>query len=151
MDAVTGVVRRRHPDRRVTLKRLLSIVLFVIGALIGLGGFGHSFMGRLAVDAEISKFPIAFDVDSMLYVVWYFVGGCMVLFGAIILWAWFRCRKGDATLLPVTGLIGGLYIATGLGGFFYRRHDPFMLMFLVQGALLVVCSIGLRGAPRVRG
>jgi hypothetical protein len=26
------------------MKRLLSIVLFVMGALIGLGGFGHSFI-----------------------------------------------------------------------------------------------------------
>jgi hypothetical protein len=130
------------------MKRLLSIVLSLMGALIGLGGFAHSFMGRLAVDAELSKFPIAFDVDSMRYVVWYFVGGCMALFGAIILWAWFRRRNGDSTLLPVAGLIGLLYVATGVGGFFYRHHDPFMLMFLVEGALLVVCSVGLTAVPR---
>lgn len=125
------------------MRRLLSIVLFAMGILIGLGGLAHSFLGRLAVDAEISKFPIAFDVNSMLYVVWYFVGGCMLFFGIIIVWACFRCWKGDATLLPVAGLIGGLYVAIGLGGFFYRHHDPFMLMFFAEGALVIVCSIGL--------
>jgi hypothetical protein len=129
------------------VKTLLSIVLVAMGVLIGLGGLAHSFMGRLAVDAELSKFPIAFDVDSMLYVVWYFVGGCMVLFGVIILWAWFRWRKGDPTLLQVTVLIGVLYFATGLGGFFYRHSDPFMLVFLIQGLLLVTCSVVLSASP----
>jgi CHASE2 domain-containing sensor protein len=111
-----------------------------MGALIALGAFGHSFMGRLEVDQELGKFPIAFDVDSMLYVTWYFVGGCMALFGLTIVWAWWRLRRGETTLLGVTGLIGALYVATGLGGFLYRHRDPFMLMFLLEGALLLLCS-----------
>jgi hypothetical protein len=49
---------------------------------------------------KLAKFPIAFDVYSMLYVVWYFVGGCMALFGITIVWAWFRLRRGDTGLSP---------------------------------------------------
>lgn len=84
----------------------------------------------------------------MLYVVWYFVGGCMALFGITNVWAWFRWRRGDTCFLPLTGLIGALYFCTGVGGFVYRHRDPFMLVFLVQGAVLLLCSVVLGKSPR---
>jgi hypothetical protein len=125
------------------MRRLASVLLVTVGALIGLGAFGHSFMGRLAVDAELGKFPVDPNVGTMLYVVWYFVGCCMALFGGIILWAWVRLRTGDPALLPITALIGLLYFAIGAGGFIFRRGDPFMLVFLVQGATLASASLYL--------
>jgi hypothetical protein len=130
------------------MKRLSSILLVAAGALIGLGGFAHSFMGRLVVDQELDKFPIDRDVYTMLYVVWYFVGGCMVLFGAMILLAWFRFRRGDRSLLAVTTLIGVLYIGTGIGGFIYRREDPFQLLFVVEGGIVLFSSYLLCRASR---
>jgi hypothetical protein len=130
------------------MKASLSVLFLATGLFIGLGALGHSFVGRLVVDAELAKFPIAFDVYSMLYVVWYFVGGCMALFGIITIWAWFRWRGGDTNLLVVTGLIGTLYFFNGAAGFFYRHHDPFMLLFLVQGAILVVCSAYFTKHPK---
>ena len=84
----------------------------------------------------------------MLDVVWYFVGGCMALFGITNVWAWFRWRRGDTCFLPLTGLIGALYFCTGVGGFVYRHRDPFMLVFLVQGAVLLLCSVVLGKSPR---
>jgi hypothetical protein len=126
------------------MRKLLSALFLLVGVLIGLGGLGHSFMGRLAVDAELGKFPIAPDVATMLYVVWYFVGGCMVLFGFTIVWAWYRQGLGEVSLLLVTALIGILYLAVGVGGFFYRRHDPFMLMFVLEGAVVLGAGLVLR-------
>jgi hypothetical protein len=119
------------------------VLFLTVGVLIGLGAFGHSFMGRLAVDAELGKFAIAPAVATMLYVVWYFVGGCMALFAFTAVWASYRQRKGDVSLLFITALIGVLYFATGLGGFLCRRGDPFMLVFVTEGALLVAASFVL--------
>jgi hypothetical protein len=132
------------------MRKLLSALFLLVGVLIGLGGLAHSFMGRLAVDAELGKFRIAPDVATMLYVVWYFVGGCMLLFGFTIVWAWYRRGSGDVSLLLVTALIGILYFAVGVGGFLYRHRDPFMLMFLFQGAVVLGASLALRRPAAVR-
>lgn len=131
------------------MRWLASVAFLTIGILNGLGAVGHSFMGRLAVDAELAKFPVASNVLTMLYAVWYFVGGCMALFACTILWAWFRLRRGERGLLFATALIGILYMATGVGGFAYRHGDPFFLVFIVEGSLLTVSSLVLSGSREV--
>ena len=91
----------------------------------------------------------------MLYVVWYFVSGCMLVFGVTIVWTSFRLRAGDAGTPPAPLLIGALYVAVGAGGMIYRHGDPFMGLFIVLGALLLASSLGLRAgvpsAPRRAG
>ena len=113
------------------MKSLTSAV-FLLAPSLALGAFGHSFMGRLPVDAELDKFPVARDVYSMLYVTGYFVGGCMLVFGMTIVVAWFRLRRGDSTLLLITLFIGMLYLAVGIGGMVYRHGDPFVSVFIVE-------------------
>lgn len=131
------------------MRKLLSVLLLVVGVLIGLGALGHSFLGRLAVDAELGKFPIEPNVSTMLYFTWYFIGGCFALFGLTIIVAWYRLKKGEVTLLFVTALIGILFLATGVGGFLYRRGDLFMLVFVIEGALVLWASLVLRRSGQV--
>ncbi len=124
-------------------RRIASVALLVMGVLITLGAYGHGFMGRRHVDVELDKFAIAPNVYTMLYVVWYFVSGCMLLFGLTVIAAWVQQRKGKLALLPVTGLIGILYFLTGVGGMFYRNGDPFMATFIVEGGVLAAASAAL--------
>ena len=129
------------------LRRLLSYVFVIVGILIGLGAFGHGNAVK-NVHAAIDRFPIDPNVATMLYVVWYFVSGCMLLFGATIVWSWFRLRAGDTGALRVPILIGALYVAAGVGGMIYRHGDPFMATFIVLGSLLLASSWALRtGVP----
>ncbi len=125
------------------MRRAAAALLLLLGVLIALGAYGHSFLGRRAVDAQLDTFPVAWDVYSMLYVTWYFVGGAMLLFGVTIFLAWFRLRRGDPSLLIVTAFIGVLYLATGVGGMVYRHGDPFMSVFILEGALVLACSLVL--------
>ena len=124
-------------------RRIASAALLVMGVLITLGAYGHGFMGRRNVDVELDKFAIASNVYTMLYVVWYFVSGCMLLFGLTVIAAWVQQRKGKLALLPVTGLIGILYLLTGVGGMIYRNGDPFMSVFIVEGGVLLVAAATL--------
>lgn len=131
-------------------RRIASAALLTIGAVITLGAYGHGFLGRRHIDAELDKFAIASNVYTMLYVVWYFVSGCMLLFGVTIIAAWMQQRKGKTALLPVTGLIGLLFLLTGVGGMIYRNGDPFMATFIAEGAILIASSATLaRGATAV--
>lgn len=124
--------------------RTASAALLVVGVLITLGAYGHGFMGRKNIDVELDKFAIAPNVYTMLYVVWYFVSGCMLVFGLTVVAAWAQQRKGRTALLPVAGMIGALYLATGVGGMIYRNGDPFMAVFIVEGGTLLCAALVLR-------
>jgi len=124
------------------LKRLASIVFLLDAVAIGLGAFGHGLAVR-DLHAAIDQFPIEADMHSMLYVVWYFVSGCMFAFGLLLVWVWRRVRAGDARPLAAATVIGVLYVAIGVFGLVYRHGDPFMAVFVVLGGLLLSSGYGM--------
>jgi hypothetical protein len=67
----------------------------------------------------------------------------MLLFGLSIVWASWCVRRGGSKPLFVVGLIGILYLVTGMGGMMYRHDDSFMSFFIVLGMLLLICSYAL--------
>ena len=133
------------------VRKVASAVFLLVGIAIALGAYGHGFVGRLGVDAELAKVQIAPSIFKMLYVVWYFRSGCMLVFGATIIWAWRKVRRGETALVPIVCLIGALYVTAGVGGMIYRDGDPFMATFIVLGGLLLVTTFVLtrrHPAPR---
>ena len=124
------------------LTRLASIVFLLDAIAIGLGGFGHGASVR-HLHAAIDQFPIEANMHSMLYVVWYFVSGCMFAFCLILIWAWRRVRAGDRYPLGIAAIIGVLYLAIGAFGLVYRNGDPFMATFIVLGGLLLISGYGM--------
>jgi hypothetical protein len=119
------------------IRKVASLIFLLDSVVIGLGAFGHG-MQAAHLHAAIDPFPIEPDMHSMLFVVWYFVSGCMLTFGVTLLWVWSRLRAGDGRFLFVAILIGILYIGIGVFGLIYRSGDPFMAFFVVLGALLLV-------------
>jgi hypothetical protein len=124
------------------LKKLASAVFLIDSFVIGLGAFGHGLQAR-HVHAALDPFPIDPNVGSMIYVVWYFVSGCMLAFGATLIWVWWRARRGDPRPLFAANLIGALYVGIGVFGLVYRSGDPFMGFFVVLGALLLLSGYAL--------
>lgn len=123
--------------------RIASITLGITGLLVALGAYGHGFVGRLDIDAELAKHAIADDTRTMLYVVWFFVSGAMLLFGVACMWAAARSLRRRTDTLGVPLAVGAMYLIVGLGGFVYRSGDPFMLVFVALGALLVTSAIAI--------
>jgi CHASE2 domain-containing sensor protein len=118
------------------LKKLASLLFLLDSLVIGLGAFGHALQAS-HLHAALDRFPIEPSVHSMIYVVWYFVSGAMLAFGAILLWTWRRLRDGDRRPLVAAYMIGTLYVAIGAFGFVYRDGDPFMAFFVVLGGVLL--------------
>jgi hypothetical protein len=117
--------------------RTFASVLFLLDSvIIGLGAFGHGLQAR-RVHEVLDPFPIESDLGSMIYVVWYFVSGCMLTFGVTLLWVWQRLRTGDSRPWFAAGTIALLYMGIGVFGLVYRRGDPFMAFFVVLGAVLL--------------
>jgi hypothetical protein len=129
------------------LRNVLASALAVTGLLIGLGAFGHSFMGRVALDTGLAGVPLDVHTDKLIYLVWYFCGACMLTFGILVAWAAMRAWKSDNRALFVSGLIGTFYLVTGVLALAYMR-EPFWSVFVALGCLAMIFSIAL-GVVRV--
>ncbi|HET7922898.1 MAG TPA: hypothetical protein VFM15_09110 [Gammaproteobacteria bacterium] len=127
------------------LRKLNASLLALTGLLIGLGAFGHSFMGRKALDAGLARVALDPHTDKLIYLVWYFCGGCMLVFGLLVIASAWRAWHGENRLLPVSGLIGLFYLVTGVLSLAYM-HEPFWSVFVVLGGLAFLFSLALRKA-----
>jgi hypothetical protein len=125
------------------LKNISWYVFLVVGIVIGLGAFGHGY-SAVKVHEAIDQFPIAPPIYQTLLIVWYFVSGAMLAFGAMIVWISFRLRAGDASSLFVAYVIGAFYIVFGVCALIYRGGDPFWSLFIVLGVLLEGSALVLR-------
>ena len=131
------------------LKRVASAVFLIDSGVIGLGAFGHGLQAA-HLHAGLDRFPIEAGLHSMIFVVWYFVSGCMLTFGATLVWVWAGLRRGNTRLFPAAVMIGVLYVGIGAFGLVYRHGDPFMAFFVALGAVLLVSGFVLaHGTPAV--
>jgi hypothetical protein len=112
--------------------KLASVIFLLTAVSIGLGAFGHGHQWAKHV------LPALGNADPglvrLLALVWYWVSGAMFVFGALLVWSWWRITQGVRALLVVPWTVGvfyfveGIYGALGLGSFF--------LLFVVQAVLL---------------
>ena len=132
------------------LRKVASVLLGLTGLLIGLGAFGHSFMGRKALDAGLASLPIDVHTDKLIYLVWYFCGGCMLVFGVLVIRGARRAMRGEHGALFAPCAIGVFYLATGVVALSTMR-EPFWGVFVVLGGLVLVLSavLGLPTGSRV--
>jgi len=129
-------------------RKFCLALLAVTGLLIGLGAFGHSFMGRRSLDAGLASLPIDAHTDKLIYLVWYFCGGCMLVFGVLVIWSAWQAARGNDRALFASGLTGVFYLTTGVLSLAAMR-EPFWSVFVILGGLSLVLSLML-GATRAR-
>ena len=128
------------------MRTVASIVFLIDSVIIGLGAFGHGLQAR-HVHEVLDPFPIEPDLGSMIYVVWYFVSGCMLTFGVTLVWVWQRLAAGDTRPWFAAVLIGLLYTAIGVFGMVSRNGDPFMAFFVALGIVLLASGYVLVRLP----
>jgi hypothetical protein len=128
---------------KTMLRKIVSIVYLLTGLSIAFGAFGHDSNAR-NLAAEFAKFP-AFDAQALrvIYAVWHFVSGCMIVFGLTVVWTWLRARKGDPGVFLPSDAIGVFYVLVGVASVLYTGM-PFFAVFCVLGGLLLVCAQVLR-------
>lgn len=128
------------------LRKLASGLLALTGLLIGLGAFGHSFMGRKALDAGLAPLPLDVHTDKLIHLVWYFCGGCMLVFGVLVIWSAWKAMRGDRHALFASSLVGIFYLLTGVISLAYM-HEPFWGVFVLLGGFALVLSALLGFVP----
>ena len=124
------------------VRKFFSALFLVVSLIVGLGAFGHGHQWSSHVCGMLGG--VAPDGVRLLEVIWFWVSGTMLVFGALLLWCWLRLRRGDASLLPVPWVVGGLYIPAGIWA--ALTVAPFFWLFPVLGVLLWLCAWMLRPA-----
>jgi hypothetical protein len=134
------------------LRKFGSSLLALTGLLIAIGAFGHSFMGRKALDAGLASMPLDAHTYKLIYLVWYFCGGCMLAFGVLVIWSAWEVTRGERGPLFASGLVGIFYLLTGALSLAYM-HEPFWGVFVVLGgfALMLSALLALAGAGQPAG
>ena len=120
-------------------------MLALTGAVICLGAFGHSFLGRRSLDIGVARAALDAHTEKLIYLVWYFCGGCMLLFGLLVMAAAWRAWRGQKSGLFASGAIGIFYLLTGVLSLAWMR-EPFWSIFVILGGLALVSSLLLAAA-----
>lgn len=102
-------------------------------------------MGRKALDAGLAHVALDAHTDKLIYLVWYFCGGRMLVFGLLIIASAVLAARGGNRLLPASMLIGVFYLLTGVLSLAYMR-EPFWSVFVILGCLTLIFAFKLHKA-----
>lgn len=126
------------------LKRTIAAASYWLAAIsITLGAYGHGFVGVKPVRAAIAASTLAPEIVRVIWIVWYFVSGCMVVFGALLFWAWPSFKAGSSSRSSAPLIIGAFYLIIGIASYLYSGRDPFWLMFLILGVMVIGSTLVL--------
>jgi hypothetical protein len=133
------------------MTRTLAAVAYWFSAVtITLGSIGHGFVGVKPVRAALDAVTLPPDIMRVLWIVWYWASGTMVMFGLLLFWAWPALKAGSSSRSAPPLIIGVSYVIVGIVSFLYTERDPFWLLFLTQGVLLLgSTSVFTRRTSRV--
>jgi hypothetical protein len=119
-------------SRMSTIAGSLAAVLMLLSAP------AHSLLGWPELRAELGRTGAPADLVRALQIGWHFGGLAMAAFGAITLHV-FRSPVRDG--LPSTGpawVVAALYLGFGAAALLLTGFDPFFLVFIVPGALVLL-------------
>lgn len=124
--------------------RLRAIFGGVAGAGLGLSAFAHGLGGWPALRPALDAAGVAADVSAALAVGWQFGSAAMAAFAAIVLWTSARLWRGAGVDRVPARVVGLAYGGFGLVAFVARGFEPFFLMFVAVGGLVVAAMSGGR-------
>ena len=126
------------------MKRLPASLGLLGAVLLLADSAAHSLLGWPAVQAKLQQANTPGDLQQGLAMGWHFGGLAMLVFGLLCLqaaWSGWRGRPASVLLL---GLIGLAMFGFGIGAAWLTGWDPFLLVFLLPGALLLLAAAGAR-------
>jgi hypothetical protein len=121
------------------MNRTQASIGYAAAILIVLSGAAH-FVGWIKLRTILSASTAPPDLIQALGIGWVFGGVAMLALGSIAIASTVKRRHDPtASLLPVR-IIGIAYVAFGAGAMSITGFDPFFLVFILPGILLVAAS-----------
>jgi len=133
------------------VKRIIATVLYWLAAItITLGAFGHGLLGIKPVEAAVAASSLPADIVGVIWIVWYYVSGSMAVCGAILFWAWPSIKIGSSGRSGAAWIVGAFYAVTGIASYLYSGREPFWLLFLFQGVIVIGTTLAFRSLSHQR-
>jgi hypothetical protein len=111
--------------------------LAIAAALLLIGSSGaHSLLGWPALSSRLAAANVPADLAQGLAMGWHFAGLAMLVLGIVTLWLLRAERRDGANVRLPLFVIGGAYELFGVGCLAVVGWDPFLLTFIVPGAML---------------
>lgn len=126
------------------MQRFRTILGLVAGATMILSGAAHSLLGWKELRAALEQARVPDDLIRPLGMGWNFGGAAMLAFGCIVVTLFSKRLKGAAASLMPAIVIGTTYVAFGVWAFAASLFDPFFLVFVVPGLLVLIASFDRR-------
>jgi hypothetical protein len=118
------------------------ILALIAGAFMLLSALVHGLLGWPAMRGELAKAGAAADLVGSLGAGWLYGSAAMAAFGAIVVVAALRLRRGDRSGVFALRTISACYLVFGLAAFVWQGFEPFFLNFVVIGALAAAPAFG---------
>jgi hypothetical protein len=126
------------------MQRFRSILGWVAGAAMILSSAAHSLLGWKLLKAALQKVQADHELISTLALGWHFGGAAMLALGFIVVALFTHRLKGSTVSLRPAIVIGTTYVVYGLWALTVSGFDPFFLVFVVPGLMMLFASVGRR-------
>jgi hypothetical protein len=125
------------------MRKAAAVIYWLAATVIALGAIGHGFGGVRPVRAAIEASTLPDDVVRVIWIVWYWVSGCMVVLGALLFLAWPGLKAGSSRWSALALIIGVFYLITGIVAFLYSGREPFWILFVTLGVMVIGSTLAL--------
>lgn len=122
------------------LRKFFSALFLLTSIVIVLGSLGHASQWTKHVHDALTG--VAPQAVELLEYIWYWVSGAMCALGLLLIWTWWRIRRGDRGLFFIPWIVGLFYLAEGICGMIYVA--PFFSVFVILALLLFVSTWALQ-------
>jgi hypothetical protein len=126
------------------MSKARAVLGLIAGAFLILSSGAHSFLGWKGLRAQLAAAQVPADLVQGLMLGWQFGGVAMLAFGLIVVATFAKGLRGEAVSMLPPAVIGAAYLAFGLGALLAIELNPFFLVFILPGVLLVGAATGRR-------
>jgi hypothetical protein len=127
---------------RLESRPMRPILALIAGALMLLSSLMHGLLGWPVMRGELAKVGASAELVGLLAAGWLLGSAAMVAFGAIVIVAALRLRRGDRSGVFALRAIAACYLLFGTAAFVAQGFEPFFLNFVVIGALAAAPAFG---------
>jgi hypothetical protein len=124
------------------MQRWRTVVGVLAAALLLLSSAAHSLLGWSVQRASLEAVKAPPELIMNLGFGWHFAGVAMLTFGLVVLMLIVQAARGRPVSLRPVLLIGVAYTVFGAWALTASGLEPFFLVFLVPGVLLLAAASG---------
>jgi hypothetical protein len=121
------------------MHRARNVLGIIAGTIFILSSAAHSLLGWPSLQERLAAANAPTDLTTLLMFGWQFAGVAMLVFGIIVISSFARAIRGKSVSFMTCMVIALAYTLYGIWAIAVMR-DPFFLIFIVPGLLLLAAS-----------